>query len=85
MHRLERWRDRMLEQGDECLSEYLTENPHADRQARRSLIRSATAAKARSDEAAANDRPIPRNDGSYSALYKMLGEIERGAAQETEE
>ena len=85
MHRLERWRDRMLEEGDTCLSEYLTENPHADRQALRNLVRSASAAKARSDEAAANDRPIPRNDGSYSALYKMLGEIERGVAQLSEE
>jgi ribosome-associated protein len=79
MHRLERWRDRMLIEGDDALSEFLKEHPKADRQALRSLIRSATAAKARADEAAANDRPIPRNDGSYSALYKMLGDIERGA------
>jgi ribosome-associated protein len=77
MHRLERWRDRMLEEGDDALSEYLKEHPNADRQALRSLIRSATAAKTRVDEAAANDRPMPRNDGSYSALYKMLGDIER--------
>jgi ribosome-associated protein len=84
MHRLERWRERLIDEGDEALSEYLTAHPAADRQALRSLIRSATAARVRTQTAIANDQPAPRNDGSFSALYKMLGDIEKGSDAEVE-
>jgi ribosome-associated protein len=81
MHRLERWRERLIDEGDEALGEYLTAHPAADRQALRSLIRAAAATRARAKAAIANDQPAPRNDGSFSALYKMLGDIEKGAGE----
>ncbi len=40
-HRLERWRDRLLEEGDGALAELLEEVPHADRQHLRQLMRNA--------------------------------------------
>lgn len=41
LHRLEQWRDRLLEEGDAALSELLSEQPQADRQHLRQLIRNA--------------------------------------------
>jgi ribosome-associated protein len=38
-HRLERWRDRLMEEGDEALNELLDEYPNADRQQLRQLVR----------------------------------------------
>lgn len=38
-HRLERWRDRLVDEGDAALSELLNEYPNADRQQFRQLIR----------------------------------------------
>ncbi len=38
----ERWRDRLLEQGDEAMGAYLEEHPGADRQQLRALIRQAS-------------------------------------------
>ncbi len=40
-HQLERWRDRLLEEGDDALAELLAECPHADRQHLRQLLRAA--------------------------------------------
>ncbi|MCG8425839.1 MAG: DUF615 domain-containing protein [Chromatiales bacterium] len=40
-HRLERWRDRLVEEGDSALNELLDEYPNADRQQLRQLIRTA--------------------------------------------
>ena len=39
LHRLEKWRDRLLAEGDKALEELLSEVPHADRQHLRQLIR----------------------------------------------
>ena len=39
-HRLERWRDRLLEEGDQVINELLTLCPEADRQHLRQLVRS---------------------------------------------
>jgi len=39
LHKLEKWRDRLLAEGDKALEELLTEVPHADRQHLRQLIR----------------------------------------------
>lgn len=39
LHRLEKWRDRLLAEGDKALEELLNEAPHADRQHLRQLIR----------------------------------------------
>lgn len=41
LHRLEQWRDRLLEEGDTALSELLSQYPDADRQHLRQLLRNA--------------------------------------------
>ena len=40
-HSVERWRDRLLEEGDTALAELLNEYPNADRQQLRQLVRNA--------------------------------------------
>ncbi len=40
-HRLEHWRDALLERGDDALGEVLEAFPHADRQRLRQLVRNA--------------------------------------------
>jgi len=40
-HRLERWRERLITEGDGALSELLAAHPHADRQQLRTLMRAA--------------------------------------------
>jgi ribosome-associated protein len=40
-HRLERWRERLIEEGDRALGEFLTQYPGVDRQQLRALVRSA--------------------------------------------
>jgi ribosome-associated protein len=44
-HRLERWRDRLIAEGDAALGELLAECPGADRQRLRALIRAAQRGK----------------------------------------
>jgi ribosome-associated protein len=80
MHRLERWRERLIDEGDDALHGYLNDYPDADRQALRSLIRAAQAQRARQKTAIANDAPPPRNDGSFSGLYQMLADVEKANA-----
>ena len=41
LHRLEAWRERLLEEGDEALAELIAEHPDADRQKLRQLVRNA--------------------------------------------
>ena len=41
LHLIERWRDRLLEEGDLALEKLLQEQPHADRQYLRQLLRNA--------------------------------------------
>lgn len=41
LHRLEQWRDRLIEEGDTSLAPLLDEYPHADRQHLRQLVRNA--------------------------------------------
>src|SRR5690606_10525345 len=41
LHRAERWRERLIEEGDAALSELLAEHPQADRQQLRQLARNA--------------------------------------------
>lgn len=47
LHRVERWRDRLLAEGDSALGELLAEYPQADRQQLRTLLRNAQAEKAK--------------------------------------
>ncbi len=63
MHRLEKWRDRLMENND-ALTELLSAHPQADAQRLRTLIRGAQ------KEIAAN-RP-PKN---YREIFQMLKEI----------
>ena len=41
LHKLEGWRDRLIDEGDTALAELLAEQPQADRQHLRQLIRNA--------------------------------------------
>ena len=41
LHRLEEWRDRLIDEGDSVLAELLEERPQADRQHLRQLVRNA--------------------------------------------
>ncbi len=61
MHRIERWRERLLAEGDAALSELLDEHPEADRQELRTLVRNALAEKAK-------NKP-PR---AYREIYQVL-------------
>ncbi|WP_449467191.1 ribosome biogenesis factor YjgA [Stenotrophomonas humi] len=61
MHRMERWRERLLAEGDVALAELLDEHPEADRQALRTLVRNALAEKAK-------NKP-PR---AYREIYQVL-------------
>ena len=47
LHRAERWRERLLEEGDAALGELLAEFPQADRQTLRQLVRNAIEERAR--------------------------------------
>jgi ribosome-associated protein len=64
LHRLERWRDRLIAEGDAALSELLREHPDADRQALRSVIRKAQEER---------DRGAP--PAAARTLFKTLREL----------
>ena len=64
MHRIERWRERLLAEGDVALGELLDEYPQADRQALRTLVRNALAEKAK-------NKP-PR---AFREIYQVLREL----------
>ena len=42
LHRAEQWRERLLDEGDEAMTEFLSAFPQADRQELRQLVRNAT-------------------------------------------
>jgi ribosome-associated protein len=63
-HIVERWRDRLIAEGNEALTELLDEQPHADRQQLRQLMRNAQ------KEAEAATAPK-----SSRLLYRYLKEI----------
>lgn len=65
-HRLERWRERLIVEGDGALSEFLAAHPLADRQQLRTLIR-----------AAQRDRERGRPDAQRK-LFRFLREIPDG-------
>lgn len=85
MHRLERWRERLISEGDSALTALFEAYPRADRQELRSLVRAASAARVKADAAIDAGKPAPRNDGSYSALYKMLGSLEKAHATQSDD
>jgi ribosome-associated protein len=63
-HTAERWRDRLIVEGNDALTELLDEQPHADRQLLRQLLRNAQ------KEAEANKPPK-----SSRLLYRQLKEL----------
>jgi ribosome-associated protein len=64
LHRVEAWRDRLLDEGDAALTQLLAEHPHADRQRLRQLVRNAI------DERAKNKPPH-----GYRELFRELREL----------
>jgi ribosome-associated protein len=64
LHRLEQWRERLLEGGDEVLGEFLTEHPAANRQHLRQLVRNALA-----------ERKANRPPHAYRELFRALREL----------
>lgn len=80
LHRLERWRERMLASGDETVEEFLAGHPQADRQQLRNLVRSAQRAAAR---ASASEHDRDQGTAAHGAsarasrtLFRYLREFE---------
>ncbi len=67
-HALEQWRDRLVDEGDAALGEFLQQYPNTDRQQIRSLIRSASREKATGKPA-----------GAGRKLFRLLREISADA------
>jgi len=71
LHRVEAWRDRLIDGGDAALAELLDEHPHADRQHLRQLVRNAIEER--------NRNKPPR---AFRELYRELRELLTGEAAE---
>jgi ribosome-associated protein len=63
-HQIERWRDRLIAEGDVALEKFLEQYPNADRQHIRQLIRKAQ-----------NDAAKQKNTGGETALFRYLREL----------
>lgn len=68
-HETERWRERLIEEGDAALGELVDEYPNADRQHLRALMRSAT-----------RDREQGRPEGPRR-LFRAIRDLVEGASQ----
>jgi ribosome-associated protein len=69
LHRVERWRDRMLED-ETCVGEFIAEYPHSDLQRLRSLLR-----------AIRKERELNKPPRQYRELFRVLRDsIEPGQA-----
>lgn len=64
MHRIENWRDQLIRDGDTALEKLIAENPEADRQRIRQLIRSANAER---------ERGAPPK--AYRLLFRCIDEL----------
>ncbi|GAB4289320.1 MAG: ribosome biogenesis factor YjgA [Thiohalomonadaceae bacterium] len=65
-HQCERWRDRLIAEGDAALTELLDEFPHADRQQLRQLMRAAQTEQAK-------DKPPQSARALFRALRELIG------------
>jgi ribosome-associated protein len=65
-HQCERWRDRLITEGDAALTALLDEFPHADRQQLRQLMRTAQAELAK-------DKPPKSSRELFRALRELIG------------
>ncbi|WP_456447262.1 ribosome biogenesis factor YjgA [Thiolapillus sp.] len=63
-HVLEQWRDRLVEEGDAALGEFLEQFPQADRQQLRALIRGAV-----------REQSTGKSAGAGRKLFRLLREI----------
>lgn len=66
-HAVEKWRDRLIEEGDEALTELLEQYPEADRQRIRQLMRQAVAEKKA-------DKPPKSGRELFKLLRDILGD-----------
>lgn len=66
-HRLERWRDRLIAEGDSALEEFLTRFPTADRSHLRQLVRNAR-----------KERAQDRSPRAARALFRYLADLRPG-------
>ncbi len=75
MHRVETWRERLIDGGDAALAELLDEYPRADRQHLRQLVRNAIEERNR-------NKPPRAFRELYRALRALLPGEDAGAAQD---
>ncbi len=68
-HQVERWRDRLVEEGDSALGEFLDAHPGADRQRLRALVR-----------AARKELREQKRTGAGRKLFRLLREISSDGA-----
>lgn len=73
IHRVERWRERLLAESDVALAELLEAYPAADRQQLRQLVRNAISERAK-------NKP-PR---AYRELFQVLRELSTQAGEEVD-
>ena len=64
LHRIETWRERLLEDGDEALAALLAEHPQADRQQLRQLVRNVHA-----------ERKKGKPPHAFRELFRLLREL----------
>lgn len=72
LHRAERWRERLLEEGDDALAELLAEFPQADRQLLRQLARNASEERRRS-----------RPPKAYRELFREVRDLLLAGAEDS--
>ena len=63
-HQLEQWRDRLIDEGDKALAEWLDEHPESDRQHLRQLVRNA-----------AKEKKTGKPAGAGRALFRYVREV----------
>ena len=76
LHQVERWRDRLIADGDSALAELLADHPGADRQHLRQLARQARVEREQ-------DKPLHAYRELFRAVRDLLGSRERDHAAET--
>ncbi|MGZ8181402.1 MAG: ribosome biogenesis factor YjgA [Methylobacter sp.] len=79
-HTAERWRDRLIAEGNDALTELLDEQPHADRQLLRQLLRNAQK-EAEAGKPPKSSRLLYRQ---LKALFQVEGEVEEEPDDEAE-
>ena len=67
LHRIERWRERLIHEGDQALEALMQEAPGADRQRLRALAR-------RAEQEHKDNRPPTAARALFKALRELLGE-----------